>query len=187
VVIDLARLLYGSLRQTINYYQILKNIKKRFPSTSLEQNVLIKGELSNLQLGKNVIIQSGTVLHLGGMPWCENQGYLSIDDDSVISPNSVIYGTGPGGVKVGKRFDCGPGVGIFSSRTDYQNGINNHLFAAVVIGNDVIIYANAVISPNVVIGDNAVIAAGSVVTRDVPPNTLVGGSPARIIKRNIRV
>lgn len=52
----------------------------------------------------------------------------------------------------------------------------------VVIGNDVWIGVNAVILRGVTIGDGAVVAANAVVTRDVPPYAIVGGSPARHIK-----
>ena len=52
----------------------------------------------------------------------------------------------------------------------------------VTIGNDVWIGANAVILPGVVIGDGVVVAAGAVVNRDVPPNVVVAGNPARIVK-----
>jgi len=53
----------------------------------------------------------------------------------------------------------------------------------VEIGDDVTIYANAVISPGVKIGSGSAVAAGSVVIRDVPENTLIGGVPAKIIKK----
>ena len=53
---------------------------------------------------------------------------------------------------------------------------------AVTIGDDVWIGANAVIVPGVTIGNNVVVAAGSVVTKDIPDNTLVGGVPARKIR-----
>lgn len=53
----------------------------------------------------------------------------------------------------------------------------------VTIGNDVWIGGHSTISPGVTIGDGAVIAAGSVVTKDVPANVVVGGGPAKVIKR----
>jgi acetyltransferase-like isoleucine patch superfamily enzyme len=55
--------------------------------------------------------------------------------------------------------------------------------APVVIGNDVWVGAGTIILRGVTIGDGAVIAAGSVVTRDVPPHTVVAGMPAKVIKR----
>ena len=50
------------------------------------------------------------------------------------------------------------------------------------IGRNVWIGAHATILRNVTIGDGAVVAAGAVVTKDVPPNTVVAGVPARVIK-----
>jgi virginiamycin A acetyltransferase len=52
-----------------------------------------------------------------------------------------------------------------------------------IVGNDVWIGYEAVIMPGVKIGNGAVIAAKSVVTKDVPPYTVVGGNPARLIKQ----
>ncbi len=51
----------------------------------------------------------------------------------------------------------------------------------IVIRDNVFIGANSTIMPDVEIGPNAIVAAGSVVTHDVPPNTVVGGCPARAI------
>ena len=50
------------------------------------------------------------------------------------------------------------------------------------IGNNVVVGSNATLFP-VEIGDNAIIGAGSVVTKDVPPNVTVAGNPARIIHK----
>lgn len=52
----------------------------------------------------------------------------------------------------------------------------------VIIEDDVLIGANAVVLEGVRVGKGAVVAAGSVVTKDVPPNTVVAGSPAKFIK-----
>ena len=53
----------------------------------------------------------------------------------------------------------------------------------VTIGNDIWIGANAAIMPGVTIGHHCVVAAGAVVTKDVPPHSLVAGVPAKIIKQ----
>lgn len=55
--------------------------------------------------------------------------------------------------------------------------------APIVLGKNVWIGSNATILPEVTIGDNAVVAAGAVVTKDVAPDTVVGGVPAKFIKR----
>jgi len=53
----------------------------------------------------------------------------------------------------------------------------------VTIGKNVWICTNATICPGVTIGENSVVAAGAVVTGDVPENVIVGGNPAKIIRR----
>lgn len=53
----------------------------------------------------------------------------------------------------------------------------------VIIGNNVWIGANVTVLPGITIGDNAVIGAGSVVTKDVPQDTIVAGNPARVIRK----
>ena len=52
----------------------------------------------------------------------------------------------------------------------------------IAIGKNVWVGANVTILPGVTIGDGAIIAAGAVVTKDVAPDTIVGGVPARFIK-----
>ena len=51
------------------------------------------------------------------------------------------------------------------------------------IGDNVIIYAGAVIVGNIKIGNNVIVAANAVVTTDVPDNSIVGGVPAKILKK----
>jgi acetyltransferase-like isoleucine patch superfamily enzyme len=53
----------------------------------------------------------------------------------------------------------------------------------IVVEDDVWIGAGAIITDGVTIGHGAVVAAGAVVTSDVPPHTVVGGIPARVLKQ----
>lgn len=68
------------------------------------------------------------------------------------------------------------GCAIWDSPRNWEDGMT-------VIGNDVWIGHGAVILGGVCVGDGAIIAAGAVVTRDVPPMTVAGGNPARVIRR----
>ena len=65
----------------------------------------------------------------------------------------------------------------------YPNGYYNIEYAKkIVIGNNVWVASSVTICGGVTIGDNVVIASGAVVTKDVPPNVLVGGVPAKVIR-----
>lgn len=98
----------------------------------------------------------------------------------------VLITTG-GGVEIGDRTLIGYNTMILSSNhiIPLKRGkifYSGHEKKKVVIENDVWIGANCVIVAGVIIGEGAVVAAGSVVTKDVPPFSIVGGVPARIIK-----
>jgi len=62
----------------------------------------------------------------------------------------------------------------------------NHNYINTYIGKNCFIGINSIVLPGITIGDNVVIAAGSVVTKNVPSNSLVGGNPAKIIRENIK-
>jgi serine O-acetyltransferase len=79
----------------------------------------------------------------------------------------------------------GSGVTVGDNCILYQQvTLGKEKGAFPVIGNNVKIYAGAKVIGNVKVGDNAVIGANAVVTHDVPPNAVVGGVPARILKQN---
>jgi acetyltransferase-like isoleucine patch superfamily enzyme len=109
---------------------------------------------ADIRVGRNVFVnQNCTFYDLGG---------LDIADDVMIGPNvSIITSSHP--LEPSRRRDA-------------------VLAKPIVIERNVWIAAGATIIGGVTIGENAVVAAGSVVTRDVPPNTLVGGNPARVIR-----
>ncbi|MDR8076962.1 DapH/DapD/GlmU-related protein [Burkholderia cenocepacia] len=109
---------------------------------------------AGMKLGRNVFVnQNCTFYDLGG---------LEIGDDVMIGPNVSLITSGHP-VEPSRRRD-----GVIAK--------------PIVIERNVWIGAGATIIGGVTIGENAVVAAAAVVTRDVPPNTLVGGNPAKIIR-----
>ena len=107
----------------------------------------------NIHIGRNVFINSGC--HF------QDQGGIYIGDDVLIG-HRVVLAT------------------IDHDLNPYDR--RNH-YAPIRIGNRVWIGSGAIITKGVTIGDNAVIAAGAVVRRDVEENTIVGGVPARLLKK----
>ena len=62
-----------------------------------------------------------------------------------------------------------------------DEGRRHYSYAPISIGDDVFVGARAVLMPGVRIGYRCVVAAGAVVVKSVPPGTIVGGNPARVI------
>lgn len=79
----------------------------------------------------------------------------------------------------------GPNVGFYTAGHSIQPKDRNKsgYGIPITVGNDVWIGGSCVILPGVTIGDHSVVAAGSVVTKDVPANTIVAGNPAKILKK----
>ena len=89
-------------------------------------------------------------------------------------------------IRIGKHCLIGPGVHIYTAAhpLDANERASGAEYGKPVhIGDRVWIGGRAVINPGVTVGNNVVIASGSVVTKDIPDDVVVGGNPAKIIKR----
>ena len=111
---------------------------------------------------------------------------IFIGENSHVNHLCVLRAGETSKIVIGDNGLMGPGTMIFASNHNTKIGmlINSQPLVGkdVIIGNDVWIGANVTIVAGVTIGDGCVIAAGSVVTKDIPPYSIAGGVPAKVIK-----
>jgi len=115
--------------------------------------------------------------------YCDYGYNISTGENVFLNFNCVVLDVMP--VKIGNRTLIGPNVQIYTAThpMDYRERAAGLEFAKpVTIGEDVWIGGSAVICPGVIIGDRSVIGAGSVVTKDIPPDVFAAGNPCRVIR-----
>ena len=132
----------------------MKNIRAR-----IEPGAIIRDQV---EIGDNAVIMMGAIINIGA----------SVGAGTMIDMGAVLGGR----ATVGARCHIGAGAVL-------AGVIEPASATPVVVEDEVLIGANAVVIEGCRIGRGAVVAAGAVVISDVPPDTVVAGCPARIIKR----
>jgi maltose O-acetyltransferase len=116
-----------------------------------------------------------------GCGWIFGRGNLKIGRGTWVSPGVVIHTHIVAPIHIGERCDIGPGAMLVTGSHETgttQRRAGNGTAKAIVIEAGCWIGARSLILGGVTIGPGSIVAAGAVVTRDVPPNTLVAGVPA---------
>lgn len=171
--------------------------------------MLVYGK-AHCHVGKHAKIKVNNLFSIGKGMFPEKT-FFRMNQNSRLNVNQFVIGSGST-VFIGADAELSLGSGFIDRRATiycYKNisignnvmiaedvmirDSNNHTIenegyvkeAPVIIGDHVWIGARATVLSGVTIGEGAVIAAGAVVTKDVPPHTLAGGVPARVIKENI--
>lgn len=114
---------------------------------------------------------------------------LKVGNNSSIGPYSYIGCSGY--IEIGENVMMSPRVSIYSENHNFvdvdksmiEQGVTRSF---VKIEDDCWIAANSIILAGVTVGKGSIVAAGSVVTKDVPPYSIVGGNPAKIIKSRLK-
>ncbi|UXU87616.1 sugar O-acetyltransferase [Burkholderia sp. S-53] len=107
---------------------------------------------------------------------------MKIGRNVFVNQNCTFYDLG--GLEIGDDVMIGPNVSLITSGHPVEPSRRRDFVVAkpITIERNVWIGAGATIIGGVTVGENSVVAAGAVVTRDIPPNTLVGGNPATVIR-----
>ena len=159
----------------MNIYKFLDKFAKLIPIKALRSTVRDKlGYLSFIQTPKNLKCKIGKNVYFGQNVDIQNSdteigNYCSIASNVTIGPSEhpTIYTT--------------TSPFIYKFNKNVKTSIEHILMKPCKIGSDVWIGQNAFLKAGVTVGDGAIIGAGAVVTKDVPPFTLVGGIPAKPI------
>ena len=142
-----------------------------FPSARLRH--LFYCRLMKIDIAPGASILSGT--------WFDTRGNCSIGKNSVINQGCRLDNRG--GIHIDENVSISPGVHLLSADHDIDSPKCVGRQAPIIIKKLVFIGSRATILPGVTIGEGAVVAACACVTRDIPPYTLVGGVPAREIRK----
>ncbi len=150
----------------------------------LDQGVYIHACPDGVTIGAGSLVMHGSVLHVYNFRDLPHAS-IRIGADSLIGEYNVIRGQG--GVTIGDRVYTSPMVQIVAvnhvfddpNRPFVEQGITAE---GIEIADDVWIGSGAVICDGVRVAKGAVVAAGAVVTKDVPPHTVVAGVPAQVVR-----
>jgi acetyltransferase-like isoleucine patch superfamily enzyme len=132
--------------------------------------------LFNIKLGHNSYIHRQVkFFHVGN---------IKIGNNSVVNFGSYLDNRR--GIFIGDNVGVAHNTKIYTLGHDMLDPEFKTKGAPVYIENNAFIFANAIIMPGVIIGEGAIILPGSVVTKSVPPYTVVGGNPAKYVKDRIK-
>ena len=145
-----------TINHTMPYTEEYNNLVKELFGDNLGDGAMVMPPLKGVCFDR---VKIGN--HVMIMPDClmMSRGGITIDDNAMIAAN----------------------VQLISNNHDLHDR-QLLICKPVHIGTNAWIGAGATILPGVTVGENAVVAAGAVVTKDVAPNTIVGGNPAKFIK-----
>ncbi len=150
----------------------------------LDHGVYLHACPNGIDIGPKTLVMHGSILHVYNFRGMPHSG-IRIGRDSLIGEYNVLRGQG--GITIGDRVYTSPLVQMLAvnhvysdpNRPFVEQGITAD---GIVVEDDVWIGGGAIITDGVRVGKGAVVAAGAVVTKDVPPHTVVAGVPARIVK-----
>lgn len=134
---------------------------------------------------RGLLGKRGRAVKIAPTAFFKHPGNISIGNNSFINHHCCVWASPNGSIRIGSDVLFGPNVCVIASNHGTELGAPMRLQpgvdAPIVIGNDVWIGANVVVTAGVEIGDGCIVGAGAVVTKDLPPNTVCAGIPAKVL------
>jgi acetyltransferase-like isoleucine patch superfamily enzyme len=190
--IALRGVLYRAMLRMDGWAAIERGVRLRFAGNLrlgkgayLDEGVYIHACPAGVEIGDGTLVMHGSVLHVYNFRDLPH-AFIRIGRDCLIGEYTVIRGQG--GVTIGDRVFTSPHCQLIAvdhvfddpARPFVEQGITAE---GIAVEDDVYIGAGAIVTDGVRIGRGAVVGAGAVVTADVPAHTVVGGVPARVLRR----
>lgn len=146
----------------------------------IDEGVTILG-FENISIGLNVVFMKNSYVYN------HDGGELMIGNNFTMNSNSQL-GASFGKIVIGNDCAIAPNCVLRASNHTFANPDipfreQGHTYGEIILEDDVWISSNCVITANTKIGKGSVVSAGSVVTKDVEPYSIVGGVPAKLIKK----
>jgi acetyltransferase-like isoleucine patch superfamily enzyme len=182
---------YRAMMRLDGVVAIEPNVRLRFAEhirlargVYLDEGVYLHATPHGIEIGENTFVMHHAELHVYNFRNLPKAG-IKIGKNCLISEFNVLRGQG--GITIGDNVYTAPLVQMAAINHVYadpnaaiiQQGITAQ---GIVIEDDAWIGAGAIILDGVRVGKGAVVAAGAVVTQDVPPHTIVGGVPAKVLR-----
>ncbi len=189
--IALRALLYRLIMNINGLVAIENGVRLRFADhihlnrgVYIDQGAYLHACPNGIEIGEDTIIMHGAILHVYNFRGIPHSG-IKIGRNCLIGEYCVIRGQG--GVNIGDRVYTSPFTQLLAVNHVFNDPrlsfVDQGITAkGITIEDDVWLGAGAIITDGVRVQKGAVVAAGAVVTKDVPPHSVVGGVPARVIR-----
>jgi acetyltransferase-like isoleucine patch superfamily enzyme len=189
--IALRAVVYRTMMRLDGIVAIEPNVRIRFADhvrlargVYLDEGVYLHATPNGIEIGENTFVMHHAELHVYNFRNLPN-AHIKIGKNCLIGEFNVLRGQG--GIRIGDNVYTAPLVQMTAINhicNDPNVPIIKQGITAqgILIEDDAWIGAGAIILDGVRVGKGAVVAAGAVVTQDVPPHTIVGGVPAKVLK-----
>ncbi len=177
------KMLSGKLYQAMDAQLVTERVNARRLTRLYNETLETEGQ-KRTELLKELFGSTGENLYIEPTFRCDYGYNIHLGENFYANFDCVFLDVCE--IRIGDNCFIAPGVHIYTAThpIDAAERISGAEYGIpVTIGDNVWIGGRAVINPGITIGNNVVVASGAVVTKDVPDHVMIGGNPARVIKR----